>query len=300
MPFASIDIGSNTTLLLIVEKNDDQTLRVLEDHSRVTGLGRDVQKTKMLSTVAMEETFNTLADYVNICKKYGIDLEQCFATATEASRIAQNSKDFFQSIKDKLNLSVNIISSEKEAFFTARGVSTFDHQADSEKMTIMDIGGASTEFINVRTSPFRMQASVSLPLGSVVCHEWFLQGDFNTKIEDVLEQFDLSPYECSSITCVAGSMTAIAGMMRELDQFDVNLINGYKVSLSDFEAFVDRLDRLTVSDLEKRYPFLEKRSVTIKAGARLALRLCQKVKAHELRISTYGLRHGSVLESIHE
>jgi exopolyphosphatase / guanosine-5'-triphosphate,3'-diphosphate pyrophosphatase len=299
MFFASIDIGSNTTLLLIVEKMNDQSIRIVEDHSRVTGLGRDVQKTQMLKAIAMDETLAVLSDYVDICKKYGISSSHCVATATQASRIAKNASDFFKSVHAKCGLNVRIISSEEEADLTAKGVAAFDlKEASNESLTIMDIGGASTEFIRVELNPFKINGSISLAVGSVVCHEWIQNNEFDLKVNEMFQEYNLTPYQTSSITCVAGSMTAVAGMIQELDQFDASLINGYKVSLQAFERFVEELELLSIDEINHKYPFLGKRSSTIKAGARLALTLCKKVSVTEMRISTYGLRHGSVLEAI--
>ena len=118
----SIDIGSNSTLLLVGEIVGDVINEVV-DVATVTGLGKNIDKDSKFVEESMNLTFETLKGYKRIIEKNGLNPSEAIVTATEASRVATNAKDFFAKIKNELGFDITIISSEAEAYYTGRGVS---------------------------------------------------------------------------------------------------------------------------------------------------------------------------------
>src|SRR5690554_402477 len=112
---ASIDIGSNSCLLLVGEVLDGKVIKILESHSYVTGLGRELDINKSFLKTSMDETFEALREYSQIVEKHNLDPKNIVATATEASRVAQNAPDFFKKIKLETGIDVQIINAEGEA-----------------------------------------------------------------------------------------------------------------------------------------------------------------------------------------
>ena len=88
----------------------------------------------------MEATSKALSSYVEECDKYGVPRERIIVTATEASRVANNAREFFNQMSRQLNIKVNIITSDAEAYLSTLGV-LFGTDFTSEKITIIDIGG---------------------------------------------------------------------------------------------------------------------------------------------------------------
>ena len=88
MKKASIDIGSNSILLLAA--NIGAEVNIVLNESHVTGLGRDLDLNQEFIDIAMNESFNVLKDYTHACKKIGIEPKDIIVTATEASRVAKN------------------------------------------------------------------------------------------------------------------------------------------------------------------------------------------------------------------
>ena len=81
---ASIDIGSNSTLLLIAAyENNEFDVKVSE--SRVTGLGRELDKNSTFIQEAMDDTYEALSEYKKILSDYGIAAEDVDATAIVSS-----------------------------------------------------------------------------------------------------------------------------------------------------------------------------------------------------------------------
>ena len=109
---ASIDIGTNTILLLIAKVEGGEIHPLLEIET-VARLGEGVQKNGLLLIEAMDRGLQTLAQYLKWCQE--MEVQKIFAVGTSALREAKNSEDFLKLVKEKLNFSIEVISGEEEA-----------------------------------------------------------------------------------------------------------------------------------------------------------------------------------------
>lgn len=291
---ASIDIGSNTTLLLAAEVGEDGSFNELLNETRVTSLGKDLDKNGIFRDKSMKDTFKALTEYVDLIKGVGLTPDQVIVTATEAARVAKNSKEFFKKVKDELGLNVTIINGEGEAYYTSYGVVSRSN-VEQETLTIMDIGGASTELILVQVKPFKILKSISLPLGSVRCSDWLKGKIFDQKIKEIFENFNVEEYYTDHLLCVAGSMTSLGSMIKGLKKFDSDVVNGTTISFDDFLKFTKKIKKNTPTELLLKFPFLGKRSKSIVGGAYLGETMGTALKVKTFEISTLGLRYGTLL-----
>ncbi len=285
----SIDIGSNSTLLLII---DLESKEIIHEVSTITGLGRGLDKNGVFQEKSMEDTFNALMNYKDDCKQKGC--EKIIITATEASRVAKNAPDFFKRVKSELALDIQIISGEGEAFYTAAGINEM-MKSKAKKQLILDVGGASSELILIKTSPFKILSTVSLPIGSVRVDDWIKDGILKSKIDEVFENYDLDNYKNQDIIGVAGTLTSLALMYSNASEFNAESINNYSINLEDFNENTNRIQLVDTKTLSKQFSFLGKRSKTIQAGAICAQAILNKINAKEIKFSTYGLRYGTAL-----
>lgn len=294
MKRASIDIGSNSVLLLAAEVEPEQLLvRELLDESAITSLGKDLDKTGLFREDSMHATYEALKRYAELCKKIGINPADVVVTATEASRVAGNASEFYAKVAEDLGFKTQIISGTGEAYYTALGVASSIQSAKSS-IVVMDIGGASTELIKIHLSPFSILSTVSLPVGSVRAMDWRSNGTFDAKMIELLHK-DLSPYETDELVCVAGSMTALAGMYLGLKEFNAEKIEGKTINLSSFKNFSSDLVKTNVENLLLLFPFLGKRAPMVGSGSMVAAMIAEKLKVDKLKISTRGLRYGTVI-----
>ncbi len=289
---ASIDIGSNSCLLLIADV-DAGKIEVIEDQARITSLGKGIDKTGKLSKRSMAETIVAFNDYYALIKKYGLDSTNILVTATEASRVASNSLPFFQEIKKRFNFNVKLISGEGEAYYTSLGVCSINRS--QKKQTIMDIGGGSTELIRVTGEPFNLDHFISLPLGSVRGKDWLLEGSFMKKIEEIMNSHNLETYYGEEMICVAGTMTSLGAISLDHKEYNRTLLDNSEINFETFSQLVDSLQSFSTAELTLKYPFLGKRAETIFAGGLIGYTIGKKLGAKKLIISTRGLRFGTVL-----
>src|SRR4051812_35883775 len=120
---SSIDLGTNTCLLLIADWDDEKktVTRVIADYSTVVRLGQAVDSEKALHPEAMERTLTCLRDYCELLRKAKGDPAQTLCVATSQARDARNSAEFFSQIERETGFRFQVISGDDEARYTFVG-----------------------------------------------------------------------------------------------------------------------------------------------------------------------------------
>src|SRR4051794_35237300 len=139
---AVIDIGSNSTRLLVAEVAEGRVTEV-ERQSRVTRLGRGGDLSGQLSAEAIEAACAAGGDYKAICREGGV--ENIDAIATSAVRDASNGSAFAAELRERFALSARVLDGEEEARLTYLGATC--ENSPSVPTLVVDIGGGSTELI---------------------------------------------------------------------------------------------------------------------------------------------------------
>jgi len=291
---ASIDIGSNSILLLAGEYENARFFEAV-NMARVTGLARGIDKTGELSVEGMQSSFEVLKEYKGKLDSLGITPQETLVTATEASRVAKNFSEFSTKVKAELGFKINLLNSEGEAYFCAKGVNLGD-EALFEDSVLIDLGGASTELICFGSKPFSFKKFVSLPVGSVRASDWIKEGSFDEKMNSVFKNFDLNKFTNNEVIGVAGTITSLAAMMLELSHYSDKEVMGKIFEIQFLESFVRKLEAMTAEEIEAAYPVVGKRLSTIVGGSKVTLEICKKLKVEKLFISTFGLRFGTIIE----
>ena len=139
---ASIDLGSNSTRLLITEVND-QGFNVLIRKHVVTKMSENIEQTGVISTEAFKRVNSTLRNFKKLL--IANDVDDVFVIGTAALRDAKNSDEIIENIRKKYDFEVEVLSGHEEGITTSIGVLHF--MENSENFLIIDIGGRSTEFV---------------------------------------------------------------------------------------------------------------------------------------------------------
>jgi exopolyphosphatase/guanosine-5'-triphosphate,3'-diphosphate pyrophosphatase len=159
---AGIDIGTNSTRLLVADREDGKLEDVVR-RSTVTRLGEGVDAGRRLLPDPIDRTLAVIAGYADELRALGT--ERTLAVATSAARDAENGREFLDEVGRRFGFATRLLSGEEEADLTRRGVG-----AAGESTLVVDIGGGSTELIlgDDRTS---------VDVGSVRITERFLRSD---------------------------------------------------------------------------------------------------------------------------
>jgi len=140
MRVAAVDLGTNTTRLLVADVLDGG-LEELHRETRITRLGEGVDARKRLLPVPITRVRNVLTDYRRTAE--GLGVERVLAVATSAVRDAENGEAFLGEIEWGYGFTTQLVSGEEEAQLTRRGV-----QPEPGTL-VLDIGGGSTELIEI-------------------------------------------------------------------------------------------------------------------------------------------------------
>src|SRR5277367_1342585 len=146
MHVASVDIGTNSTRLLVadVDPESSSVKQELARRSQVTRLGAGVDASGRLSQEAMERVFATLAEY-----RAEIDRHHCehnIAVLTSAVRDASNGEQFAARVRDEYGLDARVLAGEQEAQLTFLGAMS-GRERGPDPVVVIDVGGGSTEFV---------------------------------------------------------------------------------------------------------------------------------------------------------
>src|SRR5665213_228359 len=137
-----IDIGSNTTRLLVAEAADGR-LRELLRQRAFTRIGKDLARDDTIPSRKIREVADVVATQVRLARELGTQTIRTVATA--AIREAANQDDFTRVIAERAGVAVEVLSDEEEARLAFVGAtSALDHPPDGD-IAVVDVGGSSSE-----------------------------------------------------------------------------------------------------------------------------------------------------------
>jgi exopolyphosphatase/guanosine-5'-triphosphate,3'-diphosphate pyrophosphatase len=299
MKYASIDIGTNAVLLLIV---DQAALEEITDASTITRLGEGVLAHGRLSGEAMERTIRVLEGYRRIIDGYGARVTSCFGTS--ALRESENRDEFIRAAQQRAGLRVRVMSEREEAYYTYLSVKN-DPQIEGERLVIIDIGGGSTEV--TRGTRERFEGFISLPLGTVKLTEQFIRHDPPLVEElEAMTRFirgQVGPKQAGDdrrVVGMAGTMTTLAAMILGLGRFEKGRIHGMEIALSTLHEWIERLAPMTKA-ARRALPGMEPgREDLLLQGMILMEQIVASLGAGGFAVSTYGARYGVIHEALGE
>jgi exopolyphosphatase/guanosine-5'-triphosphate,3'-diphosphate pyrophosphatase len=300
MNLATIDIGTNTTLLLVASA-EGQAVEVLADRAEITRLGRGIGQQGALAPEAIARTLAALRDYAAIARQHGAPVA---AIGTEALRRASNAAAFLDPAAEILGSEVEVIDGEREAALTFRAVATSFPDAGQGRLVVVDIGGGSTEI--VLAADGEVEFRVSLPLGSVRLTEAHVHHDPPTAAEQaaIAAAIDAAlaavplPRAPATLVGVAGTVTSLAAMALELASYDPARVHGYRLSRADLGRQVARLAASTQPERERMIGLDPRRADVIFGGALILDRIATAAGVPEIRVSDRGIRWGLLYERL--
>lgn len=303
MRIAVVDIGSNSTRLLIADAEGGRVPRELERRTTVTRLGAGVDSDGHLQDEAMERVYAALRD----CREL-IDAnhpDRAVAILTSAVRDAANGEEFAQTVADRFRLEPHILTGDDEARLTFLGAVSDRDPSDVAPTLVVDIGGGSTEL--VVGGGTEIMFHVSTQAGVVRQSERHLHHDPPTEEEQgelvagvealiqkaVPEEQRVTPERAIA---VAGTATSLAAIAQELDPYDPERVHGYVISHDECVRILDRLAALPLDERRRVIGLHPDRATTIVAGILILLVVLRMFQLEEVEISENDILRGAALE----
>jgi len=295
MRIAAIDVGSNSIHMVVVEADPMGAQHVLVREKAMVRLARGEAKSGEIGPEAFQAGLETLKRMAKVIQDFGCDT--VLACGTAALRDAHNAQAFVLEAEG-LGIPIQVISGEEEARLIHQAVS---HAIPFplEPVTLMDIGGGSTELTWVQGG--RVAASISLPWGLQRLTDAAATSNPPTAhdlkrlrrmIQKILKKArkDL-PSELPEPTLILGTSGTLEDLAKGASQ-------GTAMTAENLREFALRLWRCDAEQRVTRMAVDPKRAETLHVGAIWALSLMEWLGCPPLRHLPVGLREGMIWEAL--
>ena len=293
---ASIDLGSNSTRMLIADITNGTITTIYKEH-QVTRMADKLSESKIISKEATKRVLKVLAGYVKTINKNNVENIQIVGTA--ALRDATNSEEITQLIEKKFGFEVDIVSGEEEGVLTSVGV--LNSLGSLENFLIVDIGGRSTELIYDYDKKI---VSKSINIGVVSLSELFFdklpppeKSVLLAREYIVSHLFESNIFDGRLLVGVAGTFTSLASIFLEQTQFNEKEIHLTELKNEDVFQISNELLHLNEPQIITKYNGLDpKRAKTIQAGILLAKEIISKYNVSSIKVSNSDILEGLILK----
>jgi exopolyphosphatase / guanosine-5'-triphosphate,3'-diphosphate pyrophosphatase len=283
MRIAAVDLGTNTTRLLVADVVDGR-VEAVERREEITSLGEGVDARRRLLPLPIARVRNVLTEYRRRIEELGAERVLCVATS--AVRDAENGEAFLGEVEWSYGFTTRLLTGEDEARLTFAGAT--QGRSELEGVLVVDIGGGSTELVLA-------DRAISIDVGSVRLTEQFG--------EDVLEMVwtlrDELPdgLRPSRAIGVAGTILSLAALDLGLERFRESEADGHTLSSATVNGLVGGLSTLSAEE-RKGLPSLNpKRAPFILAGAVILDQILRRYGIQKIEASVRDLLDGAAVDA---
>jgi exopolyphosphatase/guanosine-5'-triphosphate,3'-diphosphate pyrophosphatase len=285
---ACIDIGSNTTRLLVAEPAGGRVRELLRQRA-FTRIGKGLQRDDTIPAKKIDEVVDVVATQVRVARELGS--ETIRAVATAAIREASNQEALITAIARRAGVDVAVLTDEEEARLAFVGATTaLDHPPDGD-IAVIDVGGASSE-IAIGTIAGGVRASSSFRIGSGMLADAYLKSGpptvrelqrLRAHVGGTFEGFVLpTPELAVAVGGSASGLRRLVGTVLDHESLERGL----------------RILATTVSEAVARSTELEVERVRLLPAGLLVLEEIADRLGRQLNIGRGGLREGVIVDML--
>jgi exopolyphosphatase/guanosine-5'-triphosphate,3'-diphosphate pyrophosphatase len=283
---AAVDIGSNTTRVLVAEPQDGQLRKVMEQRA-YTRFDKSSKRKNKVTPEKVAELIDVVDTQVRLARELGAEAIRIVATA--AIREAKNAGDVADEIGEAVGVPVLVLSEEEEGRLAFLGATkTLGHPVDGE-IGVVDVGGGSSEIV-IGSVDAGMHEVRSFKIGSGALADEFLTNDppspaeiraVRDRISDFFDGVEVEhPDQAVAVGGSATSLRTLVGAVLEYETLE----RAVRVLSSD-----------PIADVAKRFE-LDPRRVKILPAGVLLLEKLSELLGQPLQIGKGGLREGIILD----
>ena len=303
---ASIDIGTNSTHLLVAQINLDlKSFSIKFTDKSTTRLGERDEEGN-LTEESIQRVLLTLKRFKEYIESNGVN--QIITAATSAVREAPNGQEFIKRVLNDLGIQVEVISGAEEARLIYLGVLSGMPFKD-DYCVILDIGGGSTELIlankkdsialtSARVGAVRLKNDflntepISIERSNFI--RTFIQGTLEPSVAKIKSRLEKD--KSFSMIATSGTAISLGNLIScELGQSKQKM-HGYKFKRESLEILLEKLIKMPNSEIKKIPSISERRAEIIIPGALILNTSMKMLDFHELTISERALREGLVVD----
>jgi exopolyphosphatase/guanosine-5'-triphosphate,3'-diphosphate pyrophosphatase len=294
---AVVDVGSNSVLLL-VEESDGDAWRFVADGTCVSSLGENTKATGVLGEKGMVATLEALRIFFDRAAELGSQSTEAYATM--AARIASNTGEF-QARAAMQRTPVSILSGEREARLGFESVAYDSKFATESRISIIDIGGQSTELTTAVRQPdgWHIEFERSFAIGTLALRGGLLNAespDPRALIQASAEIDDLvgMSYLRGSVglaVVLGATGTNLVTIRDGMRTWQPEVVHGAYLDFEEISGAVGRLSRMTDAERAALVGIEPGREGTLHLGALILERFLNAIGAPGCAVSVRGWRH---------
>jgi exopolyphosphatase / guanosine-5'-triphosphate,3'-diphosphate pyrophosphatase len=312
--FASVDIGSHTIRLLIVQVEEERKVLPITLARHITRLSRNFSQSETLMEESIDESIAVLQEFASLL--HCNHVRSVCSRATGVIRRARNAADFLRRIREATGIDTAILSEQAEAFLSAKGILSGLPQAERFVLAF-DLGGSSTELVLMDTSSAKSLWSTSIFIGAATISERCLPGDLPEEasiihatgvIQDALYQTlsqlrgllkDLDvPLSALQLVGTAGTVTTLAAMFLKMEAYEPSHVNGLIITEEWLSQIIDNLAAMSLAERREIAGLEKGRESIILGGALIVRELLRGLDQKQATAVDSGLLEGLVLALI--
>jgi exopolyphosphatase/guanosine-5'-triphosphate,3'-diphosphate pyrophosphatase len=297
--YGVIDVGTNSVKFHVGERGAHGEWRTTVDRSEITRLGEGLDESGELQPGPIERTADAIDGMVDEARRDGA--ADIAAVGTAGMRIARNSGDLIERVRERTGVTIEVISGEEEARLAFRAA-TAALPVSSGSLVVFDTGGGSSQFTFGHGGSIDEQFSINL--GAVRLTERFGLADaVSTETlqaaKDVIAA-DLSRLDgrrpADAVVGLGGAATNLAAVKHGLATYDADVVQGTVLDRAELDRQIELYRTRTADERREIAGLQPKRAEVILAGACVIRSVLEKLGADTLTVSDRGLRHGVLAE----
>ncbi|MFW5982043.1 MAG: Ppx/GppA family phosphatase [Halanaerobiaceae bacterium] len=296
MRLASIDVGTNSCRMLVLDFENDET-KVVKKDLEITRLGEGVDNKRRLSNPAIKRTYLAIKKFLKEIES--LNVSKIRIVGTSALRDVSNSEKLIDRVLKEFNVNFDIISGEEEA-----RLNFIANDYDSCNNLIIDIGGGSTEFIWKEGDKILFK---SLDMGSVRMTERFIKDPSNkisqieiNKIKSNVKELileNLNPgIGYDKVLGLGGTITTLAAIDLSLEEYQPEKIESYLLKKKTIVEIIKSLSNMINIERQKVKGLQPGRADVIIAGSVVLESIMELFNIDEIMASEYDLLYGVIFK----
>lgn len=298
---AIIDVGSNTTRMIVVNIYDNGNYRTVTEIKESVRLISDMTQDNIVRPRRIAQLAKTLQMFKRVCAANGIT--EIIPVLTAAVRRAANQRSLMDEVMDQTGIQLTLLTGEQESMYVYQGViNTMDIDAG----VIMDIGGGTVELIHFEKRS--MKNSVCLPFGTVTLTEQFGLHDrvapeqFEALDEFIVSQLQELPWLSGisglPIIGVGGSFRNVGKIIRKQRKYSLDLAHNFLMTGEEVNALYKGMHALDLDGRMKIKGLSNERADIFISSLSIITKLAEYINSQDIYTSCCGMREGIAFEHI--
>ncbi len=276
---AIIDIGTNSTKLLIAEKKDNSWEKIIS-RLEFTRIGENIGTEQLIKPEPLKRTAQCIKNYIELAEN--ANCETVEISATSAIRDAANRAEVCEYLKNCCHKEVQVLSGEREAYLSYLGaVGKF-----SEQTAVLDIGGGSTELAYPCAGKLVVN---SVAAGAVRLKE---RPEMQAYLQEMLKKLLPKEGKISKLVAVGGTATTLAALEQNMKDYNSDLVHQYPLAKETVNKWLDRLGKMSLEEIKALKIIPPKRADVIYYGVLILSMVIELTQAEEVFAEDRDLMYG--------